>query len=173
MPHVAGRIKRFMNPASGDTFQVDTAMEAFYNGGWFGLGPGEGIAKRSLPDSHTDFVFAVAAEEFGIILCLALLALFAFVVIRALSRAYATEDMFARFAASGLAILFGVQAAINMSVNLQLIPAKGMTLPFISYGGSSMVSLAYGVGMMLALTRQRPRTEMESIGDANKVGSYA
>src|SRR5262249_59338054 len=84
VPHVAGRIKRFMNPASGDTFQVDTAMEAFYNGGWFGLGPGEGVAKRSLPDSHTDFVFAVAAEEFGIILCLVLLALFAFVVIRAL-----------------------------------------------------------------------------------------
>src|ERR1700726_636389 len=173
VPHVAGRIKRFMNPGSGDTFQVDTAMEAFANGGWFGLGPGEGIAKRSLPDSHTDFVFAVAAEEFGIILCLALLALFAFVVIRALSRAYATEDIFARFAASGLAILFGVQAAINMSVNLQLIPAKGMTLPFISYGGSSMVSLAYGVGMMLALTRQRPRTEMESIGDADAARSYA
>jgi cell division protein FtsW len=162
VPHVAGRIKRFMNPASGDTFQVDTAMEAFSNGGWFGLGPGEGIAKRSLPDSHTDFVFAVAAEEFGIILCLALVALFAFVVIRTLSRAYATEDSFSRFAASGLAILFGVQAAINISVNLQLIPAKGMTLPFISYGGSSMVSLAYGVGMMLALTRLRPRTEIEA-----------
>jgi cell division protein FtsW len=173
VPHVAGRIRRFMNPASGDTFQVDTAMEAFFNGGWFGLGPGEGIAKRSLPDSHTDFVFAVAAEEFGIILCLALLALFAFVVIRALSRAYATEDIFSRFDASGLAILFGVQAAIYMSVNLQLIPAKGMTLPFISYGGSSMISLAYSVGMMLALTRQRPRTEMESIGDANGVRGYA
>src|ERR1700761_620483 len=173
VPHVAGRIKRFMNPASGDTFQVDTAMEAFSNGGWFGLGPGEGIAKRSLPDRPPDFVFAVAAEEFGIILCLVLLALFAFVVIRALSRAYATEDMFARFAASGLAILFGVQAAINMSVNLQLIPAKGMTLPFISYGGSSMISLAYGVGMMLALTRHRPRTEMESIGNADAVRSYA
>src|SRR6201996_2081338 len=173
VPHVAGRIKRFMNPASGDTFQVDTAMEAFYNGGWFGLGPGEGIAKRNLPDSHTDFVFAVGAEEFGIVLCLVLLALFAFIVIRALSRAYASEDMFARFAASGLAILFGVQAAINMSVNLQLIPAKGMTLPFISYGGSSMVSLAYGVGMMLALTRHRPRTEMESIGNAQAVRSYA
>ena len=173
VPHVAGRIQRFMNPASGDTFQVDTAMEAFYNGGWFGLGPGEGIAKRNLPDSHTDFVFAVAAEEFGIILCLALLGLFTFIVIRALLRAYATEDMFARFAASGLAIMFGVQAAINMSVNLQLIPAKGMTLPFISYGGSSMVSLAYGVGMMLALTRQRPRTEMELIGDAHAARSYA
>src|SRR5436305_10744542 len=173
VPHVAGRIKRFMDPASGDTFQVDTAMEAFANGGWFGLGPGEGTAKRSLPDSHTDFVFAVGAEEFGIILCLAILALFAFIVLRTLSRAYATEDLFARFAASGLAILFGVQAAINMSVNLHLIPAKGMTLPFISYGGSSMVSLAYGVGMMLALTRLRPRTEMESIGDANDAHSYA
>jgi cell division protein FtsW len=173
VPHVAGRIKRFMNPASGDTFQVDTAMEAFGNGGWFGLGPGEGIAKRSLPDSHTDFVFAVAAEEFGIILCLVLLALFAFVVIRALSRAYRSEDMFARFAASGLAILFGVQAAINMSVNLQLIPAKGMTLPFISYGGSSMVSLAYGVGMLLALTRQRPRTEQESMNAGAVQQGYA
>jgi cell division protein FtsW len=172
VPHVAGRIQRFMNPASGDTFQVDTAMEAFSNGGWFGLGPGEGIAKRSLPDSHTDFVFAVAAEEFGIVLCLALLALFAFIVIRTLSRAYASEDMFARFAASGLAIMFGVQAAINMSVNLQLIPAKGMTLPFISYGGSSIVSIAYGVGMMLALTRTRPRSELASLGEAGAAPGY-
>jgi cell division protein FtsW len=172
VPHVAGRIKRFMNPASGDTFQVDTAMEAFSNGGWFGLGPGEGIAKRNLPDSHTDFVFAVAAEEFGIVLCLALLALFAFIVIRTLARAYRNEDMFSRFAASGLAILFGVQAAINMSVNLQLIPAKGMTLPFISYGGSSIVSLAYGVGMMLALTRMRPQTEVEAV-EAGALRSYA
>lgn len=173
VPHVAGRIKRFMDPASGDTFQVDTAMEAFANGGWFGLGPGEGIAKRSLPDSHTDFVFAVAAEEFGIIICLVLLGLFAFVVIRALARAYATEDLFARFAASGLAILFGVQAAINMAVNLHLIPAKGMTLPFISYGGSSMVSLAYGTGMLLALTRLRSRTEIISMNDASAAPTYA
>ena len=167
VPHVAARIKRFMDPASGDTFQVDTAMESFTTGGWFGLGPGEGIAKRSLPDSHTDFVFAVGGEEFGILMCLALLALFAFIVIRSLSRAYASEDLFVRFAASGLAILFGIQAAINMAVNLHLIPAKGMTLPFISYGGSSMVSLAYSIGMLLALTRQRPRTEMETINEAN------
>jgi cell division protein FtsW len=173
VPHVATRIQRFMDPASGDTFQVDTAMEAFGNGGWFGLGPGEGIAKRSLPDSHTDFVFAVGAEEFGIIMCLALLALFTFIVIRTLSRAYASEDLFSRFAASGLAIMFGVQAAINMAVNLHLIPAKGMTLPFMSYGGSSLISLAYGVGMMLALTRQRPRTELESIGDATAAASCA
>lgn len=172
VPHVALRIRRFMDPASGDTFQVDTAMDAFANGGWFGLGPGEGIAKRSLPDSHTDFVFAVGAEEFGIIMCLGLLALFTFIVMRTLSRAYASEDLFSRFAASGLAIMFGVQAAINMAVNLHLIPAKGMTLPFISYGGSSMVSLAYGVGLMLALTRERPRTEMESI-NATAAASYA
>src|SRR5438445_6395464 len=173
VPHVAGRIKRFVNPASGDTFQVDTAMEAFWNGGWFGLGPGEGIAKRSLPDIQPVFPCAGAAAAVGILLCLALVALVAFVVIRTLLRAYASEDMFSRFAASGLAILFGVQAAINMAVNLQLIPAKGMTLPFISYGGSSIISLAYGVGMMLALTRQRPRTEVESMGDSNAVRSYA
>jgi cell division protein FtsW len=173
VPHVAGRIKRFMDPASGDTFQVDMAMESFTHGGWFGLGPGEGTVKRILPDSHTDFVFAVAAEEFGIILCLVLLALYAFIVIRALSRAYASEDLFARFAAAGLAIMFGIQASINMAVNLHLMPAKGMTLPFISYGGSSMVSLAYGVGMLLALTRQRPRVEMESINAANAARSFA
>ena len=173
VPHVAGRIKRFIDPSSGDTFQVDTALESFMKGGWFGQGPGEGTVKRILPDSHTDFVFAVAAEEFGIILCLALLALFAFIVIRALSRAYASEDLFARFAAAGLAIMFGIQASINMAVNLHLMPAKGMTLPFISYGGSSMISLAYGVGMLLALTRQRPRVEMESIGVANAEHSYA
>ncbi|PYF01333.1 cell division protein FtsW [Rhodopseudomonas faecalis] len=173
VPHVAGRIKRFMNPASGDTFQVDTAMEAFSNGGWLGLGPGEGIAKRTLPDSHTDFVFAVGAEEFGIVLCLGILALYAFIVLRTLSRAYASEDLFARFAAAGLAILFGVQAAINMAVNLQLLPAKGMTLPFISYGGSSMVSLAYGVGMMLALTRHRPQIEVESASRASATPGYA
>ena len=173
VPHVAGRIKRFMDPASGDTFQVDMAMESFTHGGWFGQGPGEGTVKRILPDSHTDFVFAVAAEEFGIILCLALLALFAFIVIRALSRAYRSEDLFARFAAAGLAIMFGIQASINMAVNLHLMPAKGMTLPFVSYGGSSMVSLAYGVGMLLALTRQRPQVEMDSIGAANAAHGFA
>jgi cell division protein FtsW len=169
VPHVAGRIKRFMDPASGDTYQLDMALESFMHGGWFGQGPGEGTVKRLLPDSHTDFVLSVAAEEFGIVLCLALLVLYAFIVLRSLSRAYATEDMFSRFAIAGLAVMFGTQAAINMAVNLHLIPAKGMTLPFISYGGSSMISLAYGVGMLLALTRQRPRVEMESISAANAV----
>src|SRR5947209_547947 len=157
LPHVARRIQRFLDPASGDTFNVDQALESFVRGGWFGRGPGEGTIKRILPEAHTDFVFAVAAEEFGIVLWLVLLALFAFIVLRALRRALEDDDPFRRFAVAGLAILFGLQAAINMSVNLHLIPAKGMTLPFISYGGSSMISLAYGMGMLLALTRERPR----------------
>jgi len=157
IPHVARRIQRFLDPSSGDTFNIDQALESFLRGGWFGRGPGEGTVKRILPESHTDFVFAVAAEEFGIVLCLVLVALFAFIVLRALRRALRTEDPFARFAAAGLAILFGLQSAINMAVNVHLIPAKGMTLPFISYGGSSMISLAYGMGMLLALTRERPR----------------
>jgi cell division protein FtsW len=160
IPHVARRIQRFLDPASGDTFQVDTAVESFYRGGWLGQGPGEGTVKRILPDSHADFVFAVAAEEFGIVLCLLLVSLFAFVVLRALFKARHNDDPFARFATAGLAILFGAQSAINMAVNLALIPAKGMTLPFISYGGSSMISLAYGMGMLLALSRERPRTTL-------------
>ena len=115
-------------------------------GGWFGRGPGEGTVKRILPESHTDFVFAVAAEEFGVALCLVLVALFAFIVLRALRARHAQRRSFTRFAAAGLAILFGLQSAINMAVNLHLMPAKGMTLPFISYGGSSMISLAYAHG---------------------------
>jgi cell division protein FtsW len=160
VPHVAQRIKRFLDPSSGDTFQVDTALEAFAKGGWLGRGPGEGTVKRILPDSHADFVFAVAAEEFGIVLCLMLLALFAFIVVRALLHAFRAQDAFVRFATAGLAMLFGLQSAINMAVNLHLIPAKGMTLPFISYGGSSLISLAYGMGMLLALTRERPGAAM-------------
>jgi cell division protein FtsW len=160
VPHVAKRIKRFMDPASGDTFQIDNAIESFVSGSWFGRGPGEGTVKRILPDSHTDFVFAVAAEEFGIVLCLVIAALFAFIVIRALTHAMRNDEPFTRYAISGLAILFGLQSTINMAVNLHLIPAKGMTLPFISYGGSSMISIAYGMGMLLALTRERPRAEL-------------
>jgi len=160
VPHVARRIQRFMNPASGDTFNIDIATESFMRGGWFGQGPGEGTVKRILPESHTDFVYSVAAEEFGVALCLVLAALFAFIVIRALVRALRNDDPFTRFAAAGLAILFGLQSAINMSVNLHLIPAKGMTLPFISYGGSSMLAVAYGMGMLLALTREQPRSAL-------------
>jgi cell division protein FtsW len=160
IPHVARRIERFLDPASGDSFNIDQALESFQRGGWFGRGPGEGTVKRILPESHTDFVFAVAAEEFGIVLCLLLLLVFAFIVLRALRRAAENEDAFARFGIGGLAILFGLQSAINMAVNLHLMPAKGMTLPFISYGGSSMISLGYAMGMLIALTRGRPRAAL-------------
>jgi cell division protein FtsW len=163
VPHVAQRINRFLDPASGDTFNIDIATESFIRGGWFGRGPGEGTIKRVLPEGHTDFVFAVAAEEFGTVLCLILVALFALIVIRALVKAMASDDQFIRFATAGLAMLFGMQSAINMAVNLHLMPAKGMTLPFISYGGSSLISLAYGMGMLVALTRERPRAKLGSV----------
>jgi cell division protein FtsW len=159
IPHVANRIQRFIDPSSGDTFQIDTAIESFVRGGWLGRGPGEGTVKRILPDGHADFVFAVAGEEFGIVLCLILVSLFTFVVLRALMHAQRDQDPFTRLAISGLALLFGLQSSIAMAVNLHLVPAKGMTLPFISYGGSSLISLAYGMGMLVALTRRRPRAE--------------
>jgi cell division protein FtsW len=160
VPHVATRIKRFMDPSSGDTFNIDIATESFLQGGWLGRGPGEGTVKRMLPESHTDFVFAVTAEEFGIAFCLVLVALFSFVVIRSLLRAMQNDEPFLRFAAAGLTMLFGLQSAINMAVNLHLMPAKGMTLPFVSYGGSSLIAMAYGMGMLFALTRERPRAAM-------------
>ena len=154
-PHVAGRIDRFIS-GEGDTFQVDMGREAIINGGWLGRGPGEGSIKRILPDSHTDFIFSVAAEEFGIILCFIIVALFAFIVLRGLRVAMKQEDEFTRLAIAGLVILFGFQAVINISVNLQLIPAKGMTLPFVSYGGSSLVAMGISMGVVLALTRKKP-----------------
>ena len=159
VPHVRGRIERFMDKGSGDTFQVDTALESFAQGGWLGKGPGEGTVKRILPDAHTDFIFAVTAEEFGVVVCMVLVAMFAIIVLRALFVAQRAEDPFVRLAVTGLALLFGTQAAINMMVNLHMMPAKGMTLPFISYGGSSLISLALGTGFLLALTRKRPRAE--------------
>lgn len=157
--HVRRRIDKFMEPGTADTFQVDVAIDAFQQGGWFGKGPGEGTVKRIIPDSHTDFIFAVAAEEFGVILCLVIVALFAFVVLRSLKHAHDDEDPFCRFAVAGLAMLFGLQSCINLMVNLHLIPPKGMTLPFVSYGGSSLIALAFGMGMLIALTRRRPRAE--------------
>jgi cell division protein FtsW len=160
LPHVRERIERFLDKSSGDTFQVDTAMESFSRGGWLGRGPGEGSVKRILPDAHTDFIFAVTAEEFGIVVCIGLLLLFAFIVLRGLSLARRSEDTFCRLAATGLIFMFGLQACINMMVNVHLMPAKGMTLPFISYGGSSLLSLALGMGFLIALTRRRPRAEM-------------
>lgn len=155
MPHVASRVDRFLNPASGDTYQIDRALDAVNAGGLFGRGPGEGIVKRILPDAHTDFIFAVAAEEYGVIVGLIIIGLFAFIVIRALRQAMDEQDLFVQFATCGLVAQFGLQALINMAVNVNLMPAKGMTLPFISYGGSSLLALAFSMGMLLALTRRR------------------
>jgi cell division protein FtsW len=161
VPHVRARILQFFDQVNGtgvgDRFQVDTALDSIVAGGWFGKGPGEGTLKRILPDAHTDFTFAVTGEEFGIVVCIGLAAVFAFVVLRGLMLASRNEDPFCRFAAAGLVMLFGTQALINMAVNLQLMPAKGMTLPFISYGGSSVISLALGMGFLMAVTRKRPR----------------
>ena len=169
VPHVHQRIQSFLQPseAAGGTnsFQVETALDSFISGGWLGKGPGEGTVKRILPDSHTDFIFAVTGEEFGILACLALAGLFAFVVLRGLFAAAKNEDPFCRFAAAGLVMLFGIQSCINMAVNLHLMPAKGMTLPFISYGGSSLISLALGMGFLIAVTRRRPRSEIHVYGD--------
>ncbi|KQV38473.1 MULTISPECIES: putative lipid II flippase FtsW [unclassified Rhizobium] len=155
LPHVAGRIDRFLT-GEGDTFQVDTAREAIIRGDWFGQGPGEGIIKRIIPDSHTDFIFSVAAEEFGIIFCMVIVAIFAFLVMRGLSHAFRERNDFTRFAVAGLVLQIGIQSMINVGVNLELLPAKGMTLPLISYGGSSMVAICVTAGFILALTRHRP-----------------
>ena len=147
-------------PSAGDTYQIETALEAFANGGLMGRGPGEGIGKRVLPDAHTDFIFAVAGEEFGLVVCVAVVALFAFVTLRGYRRLMGEDSLFIMLAAGGLLTQFGLQAVINMGVNLRLLPTKGMTLPFISYGGSSLVGLAIGMGMVIALTRRRPRREI-------------
>ncbi len=153
--HVRKRIDNFIDPSAGDNYQVEKSMEAFVNGGWFGQGPGEGKVKLSLPDSHTDFVFAVAGEEFGLLFCLLILSLFAFIVLRGMIKVMNEKDSFTMIAVAGLLAQFGIQAMINMGVAVNLLPAKGMTLPFISYGGSSLVAIALGMGMMLALTRRR------------------
>jgi cell division protein FtsW len=163
--HVHERVLRFLDPDSTgglvDTFQVDTALQSILSGGWFGRGPGEGVYKRILPDAHTDFVFAVTGEEFGMIACMALIALFAFIVLRGLFLSARNPDPFCRFVAAGMTVMFGVQSWINMAVNLRAMPAKGMTLPFISYGGSSLLALGLGMGFLIATTRKRPVADLE------------
>jgi cell division protein FtsW len=155
LPHVRVRVDHFLDPSAGDSYQVNRSIEAFANGGLWGRGPGEGTVKDVLPDAHADFVFAVAGEEFGVVVCLAIVALFAFIVLRGFSRMTQEGSLFVLLAATGLLVQFGLQAAINMASSLHLIPTKGMTLPFLSYGGSSLLALGLGMGMMLALTRRR------------------
>jgi cell division protein FtsW len=155
-PHVQSRVDRFLDPSAGDgAYQVTTALNALKSGGLFGRGPGEGRVKLVLPDAHTDFILAVAGEEFGILLCLLVVGLFAFIVLRGMSRMMHEENLFVVLASAGLLVQFGLQATVNMASTLRLMPTKGMTLPFISYGGSSMLALALGMGMLLALTRKR------------------
>lgn len=160
-PHVAGRIDKFLT-GEGDTFQIDTGRDAIVRGGWFGQGPGEGSVKRILPDSHTDYIFSVAAEEFGILACILIAMLFAFIVLRGLRFALREQDEFVRLAVAGLVASFGFQSIINIGVNVQLLPAKGMTLPFISYGGSSLVAMAISMGFVLALTRKKPTANLST-----------
>lgn len=159
LPHVARRIDLYISPDSADRFssqyQITQSLEAFMHGGLLGQGPGEGVIKRNLPDAHADFVFAVAGEEFGMILCVMIAGLFVFVVLRSMMRVMLQNDLFSLLAVAGLVIGFGLQAMINMASTLGLIPTKGMTLPFLSYGGSSMLALALTMGMVLALTRRR------------------
>jgi cell division protein FtsW len=156
LPHVQLRIDRFLDPATGDTFQIDRSIQAFVEGGWFGRGPGEGVVKQHLPDAHADFVFAVAGEELGIVACTIIVILFATVVMRGVASALKENSLFALLATAGLAAEFGLQALINMASSLALIPTKGMTLPFISYGGSSLLAISLSAGFILALTRRRP-----------------
>jgi len=154
--HVASRVQKFLGAEAADTTQIDRASEAIAAGGLFGRGPGEGVMKRHVPDLHTDFIYSVAAEEFGLLFSLLLIGLFGFVAVRGLYKAMRLSDPFEQVAAAGLFVLFGQQAFINIAVNLNLIPTKGMTLPFISYGGSSVLAMGLTLGLALALTRRRP-----------------
>ena len=167
-PHVQKRVENFLHPGNGTggDYQPHTALEAFGNGGLLGRGPGEGHVKDVLPDAHADFVFAVAGEEFGMIICLVIIAVFAFIVLRGLLRLLKEQDLFVVLACTGLVTGFGLQAFVNMASSLQLIPTKGMTLPFISYGGSSALAVALGMGMLLALTRRRHHGDVPMRGPA-------
>lgn len=171
-PHVASRVNRFLSPDKADTHQVDRAAEAIGAGGFLGRGPGEGVMKRHVPDLHTDFIYSVGAEEYGLVFSLLLIGLFALLVTRGLYRAMKLNDPFEQVAAAGLFVLVGQQAFINVAVNLNMIPTKGMTLPFISYGGSSMLAMGLTLGMALALTRRRPGAYSSGEGLA-KAGAFA
>ncbi|MCB9994286.1 MAG: cell division protein FtsW [Hyphomicrobiaceae bacterium] len=155
-PHVARRVDLFLNPESIGNYQVNKALQSLLEGGWFGQGPGEAIVRRYVPDAHADFVFSAAAGEFGILFSMLLVFVIGFVVVRALWGAQQRSNIFARLAISALALQFGMQAIINLMVNLSLLPPKGMTLPFVSYGGTSMIATAFGMGMVLSLTRRKP-----------------
>ncbi|WP_409431894.1 FtsW/RodA/SpoVE family cell cycle protein [Litorimonas sp. RW-G-Af-16] len=156
LPHVRSRVEAFMSPNTADSYQTDKALEAISSGGFFGRGPGGGDVKYSLPDGHTDFIFAVTVEEFGFLISALLIIMLATFVARAFSNALRLNDYFCQLATAGLATMIGMQMIINLFVNLNMAPSKGMTLPFLSYGGSSMLALCFAAGLILAFTRRRP-----------------
>jgi cell division protein FtsW len=158
-PHVRHRILQFFDPAEKG-YQAGLSLKAFAHGGLFGVGPGAGTVKYRLPEIHSDFIYAVAGEEFGLALCAVIALLFCFLAVRLLLRSAGARDPFAQLAGAGLSIVIALQAFINMGVAVNLLPAKGMTLPFISYGGSSLFAVALTMGFALALNRQRPQLEL-------------
>ena len=158
LPHVQSRVDRFLHPETGDTFQVEKSLSAFKNGGVFGTGPGQGTVKLSIPDAHADFVFAVAGEEFGFLFLVLLVGLYGYIIIRGVKRVADSENLFIILSVSGLLAMMGLQALIHMGSSLSLLPTKGMTLPFLSYGGSSLLSMSVTMGMVLALTRRQAKT---------------
>lgn len=158
LPHVHDRINRFIDPGKGENYQIDKAIDAFRNGGLFGTGAGGGEVKMTLPDAHCDFIFAVAGEEMGLVICLVIVLLYAMIILRGFWRLRREHNLFVVLAASGLLLQFGLQAIINIASAVHLMPTKGMTLPFISYGGSSLLAVSCGMGMLLALTRKRHST---------------
>ncbi len=156
-PHVASRIDRFLDPEAGDRYQINHSLDSFIRGGLGGVGPGEGTIKKVLPDVHADFIFAVAGEEFGLIMCLLIVGIFVFIIVRGLYHAYHQPSLFPMLALAGLISQFGIQAFINIASTLHLIPTKGMTLPFISYGGSSLLAIAINMGMVLGFIRSQEK----------------
>lgn len=173
-PHFQIRIHQFLASGGELSYQVKKSLEAFQSGSLFGRGPGEGVVRSSIPDAHTDFIYAVAAEEYGVFLCLAIVALYLVIVIRSMIISCKDNNLFIILSASGLAASFGLQSIINMASTLHLMPTKGMTLPFISYGGSSIIATAVGMGMLLAITRKTfmRRTKMTSKKKKAKTADY-
>lgn len=172
LPHVTKRINGFLNPAESENYQIKKSLEAFSNGGIFGTGPGDGTVKRYLPDSHTDFIFSVIGEELGMIVCLVIIAVYAFVVVRALLKLVKEQDLFVIYAASGIITQFAMQSIINIGVTLHLMPTKGMTLPFISYGGSSTLSLSIAIGILLGITKKKYGVKQNLNNINNRIMNY-
>jgi cell division protein FtsW len=162
--HVRSRIDRFMDPESGDTYQVDKSLEAFAGGGFFGTGPGQGVVKNTIPDAHADFIFSVAGEELGLLFTLVIVALYAFILGRGYNRLMESNDMFVVLSVGGILAMIGLQAIVHMGSSLHLLPTKGMTLPFISYGGSSTLSIGFAMGVVLGLTRRQARSGITKSG---------